>query len=51
MIIASAVAVLVVLSAVAFKKGYISVEIVDEKDADEEGNREASQKETQDYTI
>ena len=51
-IAASVVAVLVVLSVVAFKKGYISVEIVDEKvDGDVEGNGAERQNESQDYVI
>jgi len=44
-ILGSAVAVLVVLSVVAFKKGYIAIEVVDEQ---EDNN---SQGENQDYTI
>ncbi len=51
-IAASVVAVLFVLSVVAFKRGYISVEIVDEiVEGDVDGNGAEKQNESQDYMI
>jgi hypothetical protein len=51
-IIILAIVVFVDFLIVAFKKGYISVKIVDETvDVIEEGNGEAGRKESQDYMI
>ena len=55
-IAAVSIIVLVAASALAFKKGYISVQVVDEErggivEGEDEGSEEGSEKETQDYSI